>query len=164
MKLLDFNPIFGSTNPLLFTWEELGYTGGVTASIPHTKSLAESDKSNSKSKLMDSPELQDNVENSAHRLHDSSENGKGALSNLGSDDHSALQHSIEPCVDKEDYGEDSSDEASEVEFRVVLESNKVQPNMPLYGVPFDMIDASEGSAYSDLIEKLREKQLKDAED
>ncbi len=52
-----------------------------------------------------------------------------------------------------------------VEFRVVMEPNRVQPNMPMFGVPYDLVDNSEGGAYSDLLQKLQEQQLRqDAEE
>ena len=51
--------------------------------------------------------------------------------------------------------------SEQIELRIVTEVNRVQPNMPTHGVPYDMIDVSETSAYSDLIEKLRQKQLQE---
>ena len=55
--------------------------------------------------------------------------------------------------------------SSGVEFRILTQPNRVQPNMPTYGVPYDLVDHSEGGAYSDLLQKLQEQQLRqDAEE
>ena len=42
-----------------------------------------------------------------------------------------------------------------IQFRVVTEPNRVQPNMPTFGVPFDLVDNSEGGAYAQLLQHLQ---------
>ena len=46
-----------------------------------------------------------------------------------------------------------------IEFRVVTELNRVQPHLPTFGVPYDLVDNSEGGAYHELLQRLQETQL-----
>ena len=46
-----------------------------------------------------------------------------------------------------------------IEFRVVTEPNRVQPHLPTFGVPYDLVDNSEGGAYHELLQRFQETQL-----
>lgn len=140
VKLVDFNPVGGTTSPLLFSWDQLGYGAA---------------------------ESPDRHENAAHEPQNAEARGNGAAmegplqarengstGNAGSEANGA--------VDRRGEGAQAGLlESQGVLFRIVEEPNRVQPNMPMYGVPFDMVDTSEGSAVDDLLQRLREAQLQE---
>lgn len=168
-KLLDFNPIFGTTSPLLFTWEELGYaaqnsmsSGGIATHVTTLRgSPLEDDQEQSKG-------LQDKSNESPDYRADRGREGTGSqATGSNSIGREGLQ------LTRTDSGECNRPQAlgnclshvpqADPEFRIVLESNKVQPSMPLYGVPFDLIDNSDSSPYSDLIETLKQRHISESQ-
>ncbi|KAA6426686.1 MAG: cell division cycle protein [Trebouxia sp. A1-2] len=108
VRLMDFNPIGGSTAPLLFDWDELGY-GGSKA-------------------------------NAAHEQDANAQNGHAQMS------ASATVIS----------GGASAASAMPLDFRVLTEAIAMRPNKGAYGVPFDLVDTSQGSALSEMLEQLQE--------
>lgn len=164
VKLLDFNPIYGSTNPLLFSWAELGYAEKRDCIEPGGRNGRETEDSHDvgstkeagcaklvseKLPRVQTPPRADSHVWQSNDAHNSNDMGR-----------TDCGHCHASSVNADDTAEGTGHDRISVEFRVVTEPNKVQPNMPLYGVPFDMIDSSENSAYSDLVEKLREKQMR----
>lgn len=160
MKLIDFNPIFGTTSPLLFNWEDLGYT----------QACANPENMNGSSSL--GTNAREHVDTGGASSSSVQDGGPGALREsaaeappLGRHHHGRIEQNQGEEVEgdlKETAGTSSSEESSaDCEIRVLLQANKVQPAMPTSGVPFDLIDNSSDSAYTDLIERLRERQVLD---
>ncbi|KAL0048552.1 hypothetical protein WJX82_005697 [Trebouxia sp. C0006] len=97
VRLMDFNPVRGSTAPLLFDWDELGY-GGSRA-------------------------------NAAHEQDANARNG-----------HARMRASA-PAIN----GDASAASAKPLDFRILTEPIAMRPNKGAYGVPFDLVDTSQGS-------------------
>ncbi|DBB11097.1 TPA: hypothetical protein ACH3X3_006556 [Trebouxia sp. C0006] len=108
VRLMDFNPVRGSTAPLLFDWDELGY-GGSRA-------------------------------NAAHEQDANARNG-----------HARMRASA-PAIN----GDASAASAKPLDFRILTEPIAMRPNKGAYGVPFDLVDTSQGSAMSEMLQQLQE--------
>lgn len=50
----------------------------------------------------------------------------------------------------------SAASAMPLDFRVLTEAIAMRPNKGAYGVPFDLVDTSQGSALSEMLEQLQE--------
>lgn len=53
-------------------------------------------------------------------------------------------------------GDVSAASAKPLDFRIVTEPIAMRPNKGAYGVPFDLVDTSQGSAMSDMLQQLQE--------
>lgn len=175
MKVIDFNVVGGSTHPLLFTWDKLNYrleppteatppnSGSHGAFPPQSGSSAQN--------LTTVPQASSRSSQPGKRDSTAQRSGRGDLERV-------YGHPS-PGLEKDGIGGGARDEAegesggsgseveysAGVEFRIVTEPNRVQPNMPMFGVPYDLVDNSEGGAYSDMLQKLQEQQLRqDAEE
>lgn len=49
-----------------------------------------------------------------------------------------------------------SDLHKQLDFRILTEPIALQPNKSVYGVPYDLVDTSQGSAVSEMLQQLRE--------
>lgn len=152
VKLLDFNPVFGTTSPLLFTWQELGYVSeghgreGINEEPPAVLCSTE------EAWLQHESNPEGGSQCNCSRNSEKSDIAKGSdWDSLASERSESTADALQPA--------NSTEDKECVQLRVVLEANKVQPNMPMYGVPFDLIDNSDTGACTDLVEKLRGKHL-----
>lgn len=122
--MLDFSPVGGTTTPLLFSWEELGYTdeeeNGYLTEVVTGMCDAHSPG---------------NPSDDENRLIDQS---------LADGQRSGLDH------------KPTDQRPSSILFRVVQEENRVQPNFPQGGVPYDMVQED---VYEDLLAKLQRSAL-----
>lgn len=46
--------------------------------------------------------------------------------------------------------------AKPLDFRILAEPVAIRPNKSAYGVPYDLVDTSQGSAMSDMLQQLQE--------
>ena len=46
--------------------------------------------------------------------------------------------------------------AAPLDFRILTEPIPLQPNKSAYGVPYDLIDTSQGSAMSEMLQQLQD--------
>lgn len=156
VKLLDFNPVLGTTNPLLFTWAELGFTpNALLAAIKQDNINGASPPCLEASDLQQSRTPTGNSDGDGDHEPGTANTQEESLSEASSSITSRESHEQ---INEPVQAERTPDQ---IEIRIVTEVNKIQPNMPTYGVPYDLIDNSETSAYSDLIEKLKERQTQD---
>lgn len=211
VRLLDFNPIGGTTSPLLFTWQELGYAGceqssqagkkprapttvsgvltepdGAVVASPDDLSYRQHAQVSEAASISREIEEQNRTqeggsccgaeEGSREECKVQSE-AKGDLESLltergvrleaGSSSWEQILGSSSESASSVQNGEGGSRRLEPgngechagLDFRIVLETNRVQPNMPTFGVPFDLVDRSEGGACDELLQKLREVQL-----
>lgn len=49
-----------------------------------------------------------------------------------------------------------TDTAAPLDFRILTEPIAMQPNKSAYGVPYDLIDTSHGSAMSEMLQQLKD--------
>lgn len=132
---MDFSPAGASTNPLLFTWEELGYQ---QQAATDTALLG--------------------VENSHRASEGVTRITEGHGTGIGHKDH--CNGASEPHTARENDAYCPEMRDSEVvgalPFRIVEDENGIQPNMPQYGVPYDMIQQG---MYEDLLSRLQASEL-----
>ena len=159
VKLLDFNPVLATTSPLLFTWEELGFDHCAEAArLEQDKSQVLSQKCLTATTTQ-AQEHGGEVDRRCRDYEPGNESDQQAACSIGlSTDSGKDAH------EGDDQFVRNERLSNHPEIRVVTEVNGIQPNMPTYGVPYDLIDNSETSAYSDLIEKLRERQIQEVQD
>jgi hypothetical protein len=149
VRLVDFNPIGGSTSPLLFDWEELRY--GV--------SVAQPDQAASQQGGVDGlPGAEDpsaahgqaseetaGCEGPSHRAAQGrSTNGSRASAERGPG---------EPPCGGSGNGHAAGD--TEILFRLAPAEGRLRPGAAAYGAPFDMADLSEGGAIAEMLKKLQ---------
>lgn len=176
VRLIDFNPIGGTTNPLLFAWEELGYADQAacqaapenngTPMWPDTEDrlspvasqgpdLAESSEAAQPASQARSCAAQSAVGCRA-------DNPEGSRSISEEEARAAVSLPLSnACGDLQRAGVGS---LSGIEFRIVTEPNRVQPMLPTYGVPYDLIDESAGGACNELLQRLQEVQQQQTKD
>ena len=53
-------------------------------------------------------------------------------------------------------GDASAASAEPLDFRILTEPIAMRPNKGAYGVPFDLVDTSQGSAMSEMLQQLQE--------
>ncbi len=53
-------------------------------------------------------------------------------------------------------GDASATSAMPLDFRILTEPIAMRPNQGAYGVPFDLVDTSQGSAMSEMLQQLQE--------
>lgn len=157
VKLVDFNPILGTTNPLLFTWEELGL---YQHAIPAGNEQDRNQSSLQPGPPADTPQPQ-SMKEDIDEIRD-------LESDKADDEHvpetgNLFSSSCEDACEGDKEPGRSGRLLSHLEIRVVTEPNKIQPNMPTYGVPYELIDNSETSPYNDMIEKLRDRQIQESQ-
>ena len=133
VKLLDFAPAGPPTNPLLFSWEELGYQQQDSAAVTTNQASSSQETSPSRNGLHGSA---DSLETEPRP------GGKLPQMETGSNN----------CLDSRDSG-DNKEDIDDPVFKIVEDENCVQPNLPQYGVPYDMI---EEGMYEDLLSKLQQ--------
>jgi hypothetical protein len=175
VKIIDFNVVGGSTHPLLFTWEELSYQlNSPTEPADPEKGDRDASAAVQQNNLAEGNSINP-AQNPSHASQPAERDSTSQQSRQG--DVPAVAAYPNPSTDSEatlwrdqgDVGPGELEEGVEcstgIEFRIVTEPNRVQPNMPMFGVPYDLVDNSEGGAYSDLLQKLQDQQLRqDAEE
>ena len=158
VKLLDFNSILGTTNPLLFSWEELGFHHPANATGSEQDGSQQPSQNCSPSPATQAQKPAEDIgrRNGGHE--------PGKVTDQVAHGEASFPSSCKDIVEEEERHLHDERLAKKLEIRVVTEANRVQPNMPTYGVPYDLIDTSETSAYTDLIEKLRDREMQDSQD
>ncbi len=78
--------------------------------------------------------------NDAHKQDANARNGRAHISALAS----AIN------------GDASAASAKPLDFRILTEPIALRPNKGAYGVPFDLVDTSQGSAMSEMLQQLQE--------
>lgn len=138
IKLIDFNPVYGTTSPLLFSWEELQWS---TSRMTGAAEISEEDPPESMR-----------------------ENGGLSFGALCLSDHAKTVESS--CNDdrlRNDAGSQEedptrnalADDPSGIEMRLIAEDTPIRPVKAVYGIPYDFIDMEEGSALSSLLKETQ---------
>lgn len=161
IRLLDFNPIGGATCPLLFEWEELGYSVSASASADNAVSAAAENSAESPLQPVtrdsqpnaDAPaslpaQPQSSSETAPESLHRQTDAAAG-LSEGG-------PHASGSGAMNEHGHTNGNTECTEIMVRFAEPgSSMLRPASALYGAPYDMADLSEGSAIAEMLRKMQ---------
>ncbi len=173
VRLIDFNPIGGTTSPLLFDWDELPYAhiAPDAASAHAGGSASGHDRCDegplSRRQLQSEREAAGGASPAAHcpatehagRAMDSA----GLQPDLGVCRAAGMTRTPEAAPEggesvqrqREDASRDGGVLGGEVEFRVVMEPADLRPNPAACRAPFDFADTGAGGAQADLLRKLQ---------
>ncbi len=171
MRLIDFNPIGGTTSPLLFDWDELPYAhtapDGASA---HTGGIADRHDPCDEGPLS-TPPPQGNraaaggacsaahcpaTEHAGHAV-----DAAGPQPDPGGCRAAGMTRTPEAApeggefIQREDASQDGGVLGGEVDFRVVMEPADLRPNPAACRAPFDFADTGAGGALDDLLRKLQ---------
>ena len=163
---MDFNPIGGTTSPLLFDWAELPYTlsspsprsdelqssGSAAAVAESTDSIANGTGDTSADAA--SPVRPSGGGSSASPGVETEEQTAGGVSS-----HEGSNGSASGNGNAHEHGEAASGWPGEIEFRLNTGGAVMRPSVAAYGAPFDMVDNSEGSAISELLRRLQTEEV-----
>lgn len=154
VRLLDFNPIGGTTSPLLFDWEELPYSIASPPSPPEASSNAAEHTAGTVADSHDSeahdaashsaaaaPGSQGRPEATAHA------NGRPSSTNGGA--------TASESFGAREEGGAGRKGAEEIFFRLNTGGAVLRPMSAAYGAPYDMVDTSDGSAISEMLRQLQ---------
>jgi hypothetical protein len=151
VRLVDFNPIGGTTSPLLFDWDELSYSLAGTAASHGTQLSAAA-------AILRRDEEPDpvHVPEPGFAAHI---NGNGHACGVacplgGADKLAGADTGEESSASVHQHRDVSSAASSEIMFRFNTHGARVAPSTAVYGAPYDMVDCSDGSALSALLQKL----------
>ncbi len=156
VRLIDFNPIGGTTAPLLFTWEELGLeqvaagrqgedeAGGFRAERDTEDALHGGQGGNNGTQHEGNGNTQHG--NGAPRISKEAALGPAALG-PANDVHNG-------CTTPNHKDDSSSSSSSEIPVRLIVDPIGIQPNKVAYMVPFDFVDDGPGGAAEGLWERL----------
>ena len=161
MRLIDFNPIGGTTSPLLFDWDELPYTMPAPSPRSNEPESSSSAAANSTESMANGTGERPTVAASPTRQPGEEEISASAgeataderAGRVGS--HEGSNGSASGDTRALQQGEAASGWPGEIQFRLNRGGAVVRPNVAAYGAPFDMVDNSEGSAISDLLRRLQ---------
>lgn len=156
VRLVDLNPVNGSTAPLLFSWEELGFDGlggGEAEDRLETRTSCRDSGAEADATAPAAPpsaylgQLRQ-AQASARKQHAVEELETGL---------EARMHVSQPDSKESASAPATSPARSTVpEFRFVREGETpMRPSAAMYGIPYDFVDASEGSALATLLEQAK---------
>lgn len=164
VRLIDFNPIGGTTSPLLFDWAELNYSlptqhafssehnepsasngHSATEGTPNGRCSPLTEAVSPSSGPQDEPS--DCVTGSSQSLAGSL---AGVSSQGGRHVHTGAAGELE-SVEGVQQGE--------ILFRLNTDGAVMRPSLAAYGAPYDMVDTSDGSAISDLLSRLHTEEV-----
>jgi hypothetical protein len=131
VKLIDFNPLGGTTSPLLFTWEELL----PTQQAPHADAVNEDVR----------------VWGGTDPGHQQQEQGGGT-----DPGHQQQEQGGGGKTSRQQQGWDGS--SGQVELKIVDKEPPMRPTKALYGLPFDFVDSSEGAPMEALLREMQQQQ------
>lgn len=155
VRLMDFNPVGGTTSPLLFNWDELPFElpAGTAAAEPtlaaHEQPAVETSCSGVEltAAATDSSVPQERscpcgsptaTASSSTSRGEAEENQGNDWNGLGGNEH--------------EVGQGGS---NEILFRLATADSRLRPSAAVYGAPFEMADLSKGGAIDALISKLQ---------
>lgn len=164
MRLIDFNPVGGTTSPLLFDWEELRYEGlppaqheDACAGEPDGAVSAQQQTAAGAAEAEGAAQSRGAPEPAGHAA--AAEGDAEVLSREG------VNGSRVPGVDGEQHGSNGhgAGEAGtgEILFRLAPPDGQLRPGAAAYGAPYDMADLSDGGAIAELLRKLQVEQQED---
>lgn len=70
--------------------------------------------------------------------------------------HNASASNAEGGEGAADNANFCADAAKPLDFRILTEPVAMRPNKGAYGVPYDLVDASQGSAISEMLQQIQE--------
>lgn len=148
VKLVDFNPIGGATSPLLFSWEELPFSDVLqhAEGRPCAQHAAEEDFRQARvagDAGVVLPKSEDGSQQAQQAQHVGATQQQD-VGVMGCCDSTECQGGVPSALPP----------PPPFEFRIISEPVALRPNKVAYGVPYDFVDASEGSALSQLMEQL----------
>ncbi len=158
VRLIDFNPIGGTTSPLLFDWAELPYalpssadepdssSAATTAESPESMTNDTGDRSAEEASPVRQPGEQPSAsEGGASSPDRAGERGPSHAESNGTASGSGIT----------EEGAAGNGWPGEIEFRLNTDGAVMRPSVAAYGAPFDMVDNSDGSAISELLRRLQ---------
>lgn len=140
VKLVDINPSGGTTAPLLFTWEELV--------VEQASGSVEEERAEAEAFPAEQPTSDVPAEQSATKGHGPALEASLPVPLMRPGAPPRHPRNCECCTLPE------AGSMPLCEIRVVTEAGAMQPNVAVYGVPYDFVDASEGSAMNQLLEQF----------
>ncbi len=160
VRLIDFNPIGGTTSPLLFDWAELRYSlpshpASRTAHDEHSASNGIDPTGSTTNGTHASPA---EAAGSSSRPRGEPPEGKGGPSGGAAEVLSQAQRQASSSA----VGEQESIETGqqgEILFRLNTDGAVMGPSSAVYGAPYDMVDTSDGSAISELLRRLQTEEV-----
>jgi hypothetical protein len=145
VRLIDFNPVRGTTSALLFDWDELAYPPHPSDSNGHPQPPPLANGAPFHASVNSAPFYAD--ANGAP-LHTSSNGVLDCTNGQVGREEGLLGRAVD-----------------EFEFRIVeSEGNAIQPNLAACSVPYDMVDMSEGGAIDALLQQLQAAELEQGEE
>ena len=162
IRLIDFNPIGGATCPLLFEWEELGYSVSASASADQAESAAAETSAQSALEHV-THDSQPNADAPASLPAQPQSSSETASESLDRQIDSAvglsgggLHASGSGAMNKHRHINGNDIECAEIIVRFAEPgSSMLRPASALYGAPYDMADLSEGSAIAEMLRKMQ---------
>lgn len=142
VRLVDFNPVGGTTAPLLFTWEELGLEEYIAGSCLHEIGVA----------------LHDHAQEDKEDLQQQdSGNGAGLVMDTKctpTEATTCVSNHVPAADPDTPTGSSDATAAAAVPVRFITDPIGIQPNKIAYMVPYDFVDDGPGGAAEGLWERL----------
>ena len=180
VRLVDFNPLGGTTAPLLFSWGELlpgaplgaggeGAEQGLAAVAPaaqeEERQQQQQQEQGARSRVgaMPPPDYLEQLRRvRALSLADASTAaaaGAGAAVDAAETPPATAASGGAGCCGND--GDGGGGNSGQLELRIVEEAVALRPHTLAYGVPYDFVDASEGSALDRLAQVQQAQQQQD---
>lgn len=159
VRLIDFNPIGGTTSPLLFDWTELPY------SLPTQSASRSAHDEPSASNGSDPTEGTPN--GSCASPADATGPSSGSLGEPSEGETGPSERAAE-FSQNGTHGSARAGERDNVErgwqqgeilFRLNTDGAVMRPSSAAYGAPYDMVDTCDGSAISELLRRLQTEEV-----
>ncbi|CAL8471972.1 g11514 [Coccomyxa elongata] len=160
VRLIDFNPIGGTTSPLLFDWAELPYSLPTqpASSSAHDEPSASGGKDSTgappNGRCAPPPEAAGPPSGPQGEPSQGEESTSGrtaeVLSQVG-------RHASDRADARENMGERG--QQGDILFRLNTDGAVMRPSSAAYGAPYDMVDTSDGSAISELLRRLQTEEV-----
>lgn len=147
---MDFNPIGGSTSPLLFDWEELHYAvpAAQPDQAPPLQGAAEGLPNAEAPTVIAGQRREETAACTSHP------EGEAEGRSITSSGRTAAARSP---GEQPGGGSGNGHAAGEGEilFRLAPAEGRLRPGVAAYGAPYDMADLGEGGAIAELLRKLQ---------
>ena len=162
MRLIDFNPVFGTTSPLLFDWDELPYGAAPTPAAPERAQHDGCEQSQAALQPASPADAQPAAWPAASVNGDSTSHASigGWMPSAITGDTSDMQE-LTGAGEGQAHANGHSQPAGvdpsscEVLFRFASADSALRPNAAVYGAPFEMADMSQGGAIDELLKRLQ---------
>ncbi len=160
VRLIDFNPIGGTTSPLLFDWAELPYSlpSHPASSSAHDEPSASDGKdpigATPNGRCAPPPEAAGPSSGPQGEPSQGEESFSGTTAEVSSQ---VGRHASNRAGAQENVEEGG--QQADIMFRLNTDGAVMRPSSAAYGAPYDMVDISDGSAISELLRRLQTEEI-----